>query len=117
MSRHRGDISVAVSVVVLLVVLSGWGIRSTRYGYGRATPPQPSLSLFERTLVGLGLAELPPTPVYTGNPNVQVWVDLHTALYYCPESDLYGRTAGGKFETQRDAQLDQFEPAGRKNCR
>jgi hypothetical protein len=79
-------------------------------------PPQPSLTLFERLLVSLGLAETPPTPVYLGNPNAQVWVDLHTALYYCSDSDLYGKTPGGKFTTQRDAQMDQFEPAARKNC-
>jgi hypothetical protein len=66
--------------------------------------------------VSLGLAETPPAPVYLGNPNAQVWVDLHTALYYCSDSDLYGKTQGGKFTTQRDAQLDQFEPAARKNC-
>ena len=78
--------------------------------------PRPNLSLFEKMLVNLGLAEAPPTPVYLGNPNARVWVDLHTALYYCSGSDLYGKTPGGKFTTQRDAQLDQFEPAARKNC-
>ena len=67
-------------------------------------------------LVSLGLAEAPPGPVYLGNPNVRVWVDLHTALYYCPGSELYGKTPGGKFTTQRDAQMDQFEPAARRNC-
>ena len=51
-----------------------------------------------------------------GNPNTQVWVDVHTALYYCPGSELYGKTADGKFATQRDAQQDQFEPANRKAC-
>jgi hypothetical protein len=66
--------------------------------------------------VSLGLAEAPPAPTYLGNPNAPVWVDLHTALYYCSGSDLYGKTPGGKFTTQRDAQLDQFEPAARKTC-
>ena len=79
-------------------------------------PAQPSLTLFEKLLVSLGLAETPPAPTYLGNPNAPVWVDLHTALYYCSGSDLYGKTAGGKFTTQRDAQLDQFEPAARKTC-
>ena len=78
--------------------------------------PQPSLTLFEKLMVSLGLAETPPAPTYLGNPNAPVWVDLHTALYYCSGSDLYGKTAGGKFTTQRDAQLDQFEPAARKTC-
>jgi len=67
-------------------------------------------------LVGLGIAEAPQTPVYHGNPDTPVWEDLHTALYYCPGSDLYGRTDGGKIATQRSAQMDQFEPAHRKAC-
>ena len=50
------------------------------------------------------------------NTSIRVWVDLHTALYYCPDSDLYGKTSKGRFTTQRDAQLDQFEPAYRKAC-
>ena len=97
--------------------------RALRMGYasrGESCPikesPQPNLTFFEKLLVSLGLAETPPTPVYLGNPNAQVWVDLHTALYYCSDSDLYGKTPGGKFTTQRDAQMDQFEPAARKDC-
>jgi hypothetical protein len=62
------------------------------------------------------LAEAPEEPEYKGNPDTPVWVDLHTALYYCPGSDLYGKTAKGKLSTQREAQLDQFEPASRKAC-
>jgi len=41
--------------------------------------------MFDRMLISLGLAEAPPAPEYKGNPDTQVWVDLHTALYYCPE--------------------------------
>jgi hypothetical protein len=78
--------------------------------------PDADLSLFDRMLISLGLAEAPPAPEYKGNPDTQVWVDLHTALYYCPGADLYGKTPKGKMTTQRDAQLDQFEPAYRKTC-
>jgi hypothetical protein len=67
-------------------------------------------------LISMGLAEAPPTPESKGNPETQVWVDLHTALYYCPGADLYGKTPKGRFTSQRDAQLDQFEPAYRKAC-
>jgi hypothetical protein len=75
------------------------------------------LSISERALVALGLAEAPQqTTTYTGNPEVKVWVDLRTALYYCPGADLYGRTPKGKYMTQREAQLDQFEAASRKVC-
>ena len=116
LSKHRADLWVGLSIILLLLALSGWGTRSVSYPTQSKTPPQPSLSLFERMLVSLGVAEAPPAPVYLGNPNVRVWVDLHTALYYCPGSELYGKTPGGKFTTQRDAQMDQFEPAARKNC-
>jgi len=116
LAKHRADLYVGAAVLLLLIVLSGWGMHSAENQVKPKNPPQPSLTLFERLLVSLGLAETPPTPVYLGNPNAQVWVDLHTALYYCSDSDLYGKTPGGKFTTQRDAQLDQFEPAARKNC-
>jgi hypothetical protein len=116
MTQHGGDLSIVVAVLVLVFVLSGLGTHPTRTAAHAKTPPQPSLTFFERMLVDLGIAEPPPAPVNRGNPNVQVWVDLHTALYYCPGTDLYGKTPDGKFTTQRDAQLDQFEPAARKNC-
>jgi hypothetical protein len=82
----------------------------------RKSAPDADLSALDRMLIRLGLAEAPPTPEYKGNPDVQVWVDLHTALYYCPGSDLYGKTPKGQFTSQRNAQLDQFEPASRKSC-
>jgi len=82
----------------------------------RKNPAEAQLTTFERLMVGLGLAEAPPAPVYLGKPDRQVWVDLHTALYYCPGSEFYGKTAGGKYETQRSAQLDQFESASRRAC-
>jgi hypothetical protein len=116
LAKHRADIYVGAAVVLLLIVLTGWGMRPAEHSVQSKNPPQPSLTLFERLLVSLGLAETPPAPVYLGNPNAQVWVDLHTALYYCSDSDLYGKTPGGKFTTQRDAQMDQFEPAARKDC-
>jgi hypothetical protein len=116
LAKHRADLYVGAAFILLLIVLSGWGMRPAENRVQSKNPPQPSLTIFEKLLVSLGLAETPPTPVYLGNPNARVWVDLHTALYYCADSDLYGKTSGGKFTTQRDAQLDQFEPAARKNC-
>jgi hypothetical protein len=115
LAKHRGDISIALSAFILLLALTGWGLHP---GQARAGQSQtaPKLTLFERILIGLGVAEAPPQPVASGNPNVWVWVDVHTALYYCPGSELYGKTEGGKFALQREAQLDQFQPAARKNC-
>jgi hypothetical protein len=117
LAKHSGDVSVVIAALVLLLVLAGWNTHPAQTKAARGnTPAQPSLTLFERMLVGLGLAEPPPTPVYSGNPNAQVWEDLHTGLYYCAGSELYGKTPGGKVTSQRDAQLDQFEPAARKTC-
>ncbi len=92
----------------LAFVLSLWGF----------WPSQSSqLTWFESLLVELGLAEVPArAPSHLGSPDVRVWVDVHTALYYCPGSDLYGKTPGGRFSSQRAAQQDQFEPATRVAC-
>jgi hypothetical protein len=126
---RRGDFYLAIAVILVVIVIR-WGIWSNHSvgATGRATaisgsanrgkPPAPDadVSAFDKLLISLGLAEAPEAPEYKGNPNTQVWVDLHTALYYCPGSDLYGKTPKGKLTSQRDAQLDQFEPANRRAC-
>ncbi len=126
-NTHRGDIYLALAVVLVVCVV-GWGVRpdhsakttkgNTAAGASRSnSAPEPDLSFFEKVLVQLGLADPPPAKEDKGNPAVQVWVDSHTALYYCPGADMYGKTSQGKFTTQRQAQLDQFEPAYRKVCK
>jgi hypothetical protein len=115
--RHRGDVSLAMASLVLFLTIFAWGRRPNPSAMAKSqSPAQPSLTVWERTLVGLGLAEAPEAPVFRGNPAAQVWVDQHTALYYCPGTELYGKTPDGKLTTQRDAQLDQFEPAARAYC-
>jgi len=132
---HRGDLALGASFVLFLITVL-WAVTSdhptTSADSGnRATavaslparpkrkpapPPQPKLTMFEQLLVSAGLADPPPSPSYSGNPNIPVWVDVHTALYYCPGSELYGKTHQGKIASQHDAQMDQFEPASRKVC-
>jgi hypothetical protein len=112
-ATHRGDAFVAIAGILLLLALLATGSPSAQ---PRVAQAKPSLTFSERMLVALGFAEPPPVPIIAGNPNAQVWVDLHTALYYCAGSELFGKTPDGKFTTQRDAQLDQFEPAARMNC-
>jgi GAF domain-containing protein len=125
-NTRRGDIYLAVAIILMAGVIR-WGIWSShsvnatgRTGAAgeshRRQIPDADLSVFDRLLISVGLAEAPDAPEYKGNPETQVWVDLHTALYYCPGADLYGKTPKGKFKSQRDAQLDQFEPAYRKAC-
>jgi hypothetical protein len=58
----------------------------------------------------------PPAPKDMGKPDVKVWADLHTALYYCPGSKQYGHTAKGKYMTQKEAQDSNFEPEPRVPC-
>lgn len=126
---RRGDFYLVVAVILMFFVirwgmLSGNSVGATGHGtaisgtVNRRRPPTPDadLSLFDKLMISLGLAEAPEVPQYKGNPNTQVWIDPHTALYYCPDSDLYGKTSKGRFASQRDAQLDQFESASRKAC-
>jgi len=134
-NTRRGDIYLAIAVILVACVIR-WGIWSdhsirasgspaTSGATQRKPAPDAGLSFFDRMLVQLGLAEPPQTPEDKGSPGVQVWVDLHTALYYCPGSDLYGKTPKGKFTTQpvqtqfgwhvievddiRDAKVPSFE--------
>jgi hypothetical protein len=80
-------------------------------------PQRPSLQLWERALIAMGIAEAPaPTVEIRGDPNIKVWVDTHTALYYCPGDQFYGTSPDGHFSTQREAQSDRFEPAERSAC-
>jgi hypothetical protein len=118
---RRGDIYLALAIILVACVIR-WGVWSDRPAATGATVTTThhsvyaDLSLFDRMLIKLGLADPPDPPVYKGNPNTQVWVDPQTALYYCPGADLYGKTPKGRMTSQRDAQLDQFEPASRKAC-
>jgi hypothetical protein len=107
----RRNAAVAIVCLVLLVILAISALSPQH------ASSQPQLSWFSSLLVNLGLAEVPSRPpVYVGNPDAPVWVDVHTALYYCKGSDLYGKTPGGRFSTQHDAQEDQFESASRLPC-
>jgi putative methionine-R-sulfoxide reductase with GAF domain len=124
LSARRGDIYLAIAVMVVAVVIC-WGIWSNHpvSATGNSTPaaqhkadPNADLSWFDHMLISLGLAEAPPPPESKGNPDAQVWVDLHTALYYCQGADLYGKTPKGKYTSQRDAQLDSFGPASGRPC-
>jgi len=120
---HRAHVYLAVAALLLGLVLAGWSSSpsSVSASSGQSVPGHaiaPRLTPFEKTLIALGLAVPPPlvVPDYRGNPDARVWVDVHTALYYCTGADLYGKTPGGKYASQHDARLDQFEPESRKAC-
>jgi hypothetical protein len=111
---HWGDISIALAATVLLVIAVQWFLQVPP---ATASDLRP-LSLFEQTLVSLGLAEPPPATALPapGNPNTKVWVDTRTALYYCPGAELYGKSPDGKIVTQREAQRDHFQPSTLRAC-
>ena len=130
---RAGDLTLGLAAFALLVALL-WGFWPTRQnpnttpsntiastGVGHAVkrrpkPKEPELTLLEKAMVSVGLAEPPPAPVYMGNPEAKVWVDVTTALYYCQGETLFGTTPKGKYTTQGDAQQDAFQPAYRKPC-
>ena len=130
--QHPGDLALGAAAILFLITIL-WAVSSdgptTSADIGtpanaaaaakpkkKQAPAAPKLSFFEQLMVDMGLAEPPAVPSDVGNPNVPVWVDIHTGLYYCPGTDQYGKTPQGKIASQHDAQLDQFEPASRKVC-
>jgi ribosomal protein L40E len=105
---HRADIYLAVAVFVAVIALF-WPTG------GSARPA--ALGPWDRMLVAIGIAEAPAPAIHLqGDPGVDVWVDTHTALYYCPGEEQYGKTADGRQTSQREAQMESFEPAGRSAC-
>ena len=104
---QRADLYLGLAVLVLAGALL-WPTGQSK---------EPKVPTWERILIAIGIAEAPPPAVhYHGDPELKVWVDTHTALYYCPGDELYGKSAGGYYSTQRDAQSDRFEPAERSVC-
>lgn len=51
-----------------------------------------------------------------GNPQLQVWADTHTGLYYCPADNGYRRSSRGHFMSQKEAQDNSFQPASGAAC-
>jgi hypothetical protein len=109
---HRADLYLVVAIIVSTFAMI-WVLSATP---AAGAQRKPHLRMWERALVSMGLAEAPEPPPRRGNPNMQVWVDSRTALYYCMGEEQYSKTPGGRATTQREAQLDGFEPAGRAPC-
>jgi len=115
-------IYLSAAVILLMVTVFGWGTpaelsENSAHSAKVQDSGGPELTALDKLLIASGLAEAPEPPhVYLGNPDTQVWLDVHTALYYCPGAALYGKTPGGRVASQRGAQQDQFEPATRKAC-
>ncbi len=105
---RRADVFLGLAVIVAAVALL-WPASGQQ--------KQPTLPPWERVLIAMGIAEEPQQAVhFHGDPDLKVWVDTHTALYYCPGDELYGKSPDGHYTTQREAQADRFEPAERSVC-
>jgi hypothetical protein len=102
--RARDLLLVMVAAVLAFGVISAWPSSSAHPTW------------FQSVMVRLGLAHAPGRATIYGNPGVSVWMDVHTALYYCPGADLYGKTPEGHFAVQREAQQEKFEPATGLAC-
>jgi hypothetical protein len=105
---HRANLYLGAAIFLAALVLL-WPTVSA--------PQKAELSPVERALVFIGIAEAPAPVIHsTGDPGINVWVDPHTALYYCPGEEQYGNTPDGRVSSQHDAQMDRFQPAGRSPC-
>jgi len=107
---RRHPVAAVIGTLAMFLSLSVWAFSPA--------PGNHQITRLESILVQLGLAEVPSSaPSALGSPDVRVWVDVHTALYYCEGSELYGKTPEGRFTTQREAQQDQFQPASESVCK
>lgn len=80
----------------------------------RAGQSLPSLSLNQ--IMDFLLSGATPRRQRPGNPQLQVWADTHTGLYYCPADSGYRRSSRGHFMPQKEAQDNSFQPASGAAC-
>src|SRR5260370_20690918 len=96
---QRADLYLGTAIFVATVALL----------WPAASPPRrAALGPWERALITLGIAEAPaaaPVAHFQGDPAINVWIDPHTAIYYCPDEEQYCQTAGGPFSTHRPPQM------------
>jgi hypothetical protein len=109
-SKRGKIIAVIMAVLLALIGIMLW---MSMFTARAASLNSVNMPLKDRVLVRLGL-EKPPS--IGGNPYTEVWVDSQTGTYYCPGAALNGKTDQGNYMTQRNAQLQQFQPANHKPC-
>ncbi len=49
-------------------------------------------------------------------PTIKVWVNKHSGLYYCPQSEFYGKVKPGFYVTQQEAVQSGYRPATPEAC-
>ena len=108
-SRFSPALLKKLAIVAVIAISAGFG-----WSYYHDTIEE-KVPYVDTVLERSGLKAPPPSSDDV-NPNTKVWIDLHTALYYCPGDKRYGKTPRGKYELQRDARLDHFQPANGTPC-
>lgn len=78
---------------------------------------QASASLSLNQIMEFLISGTTPPREHPGNPQLQVWADTHTGLYYCPADNGYRRSSRGHFMSQKEAQDNSFQPASGAACR
>jgi hypothetical protein len=104
--RHlRDGVLASVAIALAYGLISAWP-------KGTSQP-----TWFQSLMVRFGVMQArSQAPVFAGSPDVRVWLDVHTQLYYCEGSDLYGKTPDGEFTTQHNAQSDGYQSASNATC-
>jgi hypothetical protein len=103
--KLRDVLAIGIAVVMAYGIISAWPTSDSQ------------LTWFQSLAIRFGLVHgSNQAPVFVGNPEARVWVDVHTSLYYCEGADLYGKTPEGEFMTQHDAQGSHFDPASQAPC-
>ena len=74
-------------IAIFIIVLTFAGV----WWYLLNGEPEHAPLALDKVFVSLGLKPSPPA-VANGNPDTKVWIDVHTALYFCPGSDSFGKT-------------------------
>jgi DNA-binding NarL/FixJ family response regulator len=112
LDRRKRALPVSSHFLVALVLIGATAVA----GYFYYSNPEHHLPMLDKLLGHPAAASSSGAPAYKGNPEVKVWIDLRTALYYCPGTKLYGKGVHGRYSTQRDAQVNHFEPASGQAC-
>jgi|SRR6516225_1845163 hypothetical protein len=50
-------------------------------------------------------------------PTIKVWVNKGAGLYYCPQSDFYGKVKPGFYMAQQEAVQSGYRPAAHLACK
>lgn len=75
---------------------------------------QQAKALTSQMAIQWGFAD--PKPAAHSQPEARVWVDFPSGTYYCRDSRKYGKTRNGRFTTESNARLSQYEPNLHKPC-